>query len=231
MTTKIKQALIYVGSVGALISAVAYIIVTIVLILGFETSMSAWQQGLFSFIGAVAGLSITVMLREQGIALASNEVEPKKIMKEYRALLNKEKPLKKLHMINYHRIIHLILDTIFKMLSIAFMTYFILYIFIEGSGDYGLIGLAIANIFLFISFGLLALARAYDFYIEEHIPAVLERIEKIHQARLIALEREKHARLQRSEVPDTSTTSVEEQERHRDTPKQPSGHLELNQQE
>lgn len=231
MTTKIKQALIYVGSVGALISAIAYIIVTVVLIMGFTTSMSGWQQGLFSFIGAVAGLSITVMLREQGIALASNEEYSKKVMKEYRALLNKEKPLKKLHTISYHRIIHLIIDIFSKMISIAAMTYFILYIFIEGSGDYGLIGLAIANIFLFISFGLLALARAYDFYIEEHIPAVLERINKLNQVRLVALEREKNARIQRSEVLDTPATSQEEQGRHQDTPRQPSGHLELNQQE
>jgi hypothetical protein len=66
-----------------------------------------------------------------------------------------------------------------KGVTIAVSTWFVLYIFIEGSGNWSLIGLAIANILMFAGFGLVGLATVYDKYLEEHIPVIKERIEQL----------------------------------------------------
>jgi hypothetical protein len=116
-------------------------------------------------------------LRYQGIIYAKQNSEAKEIMKEYRQQVNKTKPLKKLHTISWYILWATIRDIFMKGVTIAVSTWFVLYIFIEGSGNWSLIGLAIANIFMFTGFGLVGLATVYDKYLEEHIPVIRERIE------------------------------------------------------
>ena len=195
MTNKIERTLVYVGSLGALISAIAYIVITVVLIMGFETKMEMEQQLLISVLGAVTGLSITWMLRGQGIALAENEPESKEIMDEYRRVLNKTKNIKKLRTIHYHVTVNMIKDVFMKAVTIGVSTYFALYIFMEGSGDFGLLGLAITNLLLFISFGILSLAKAYTFYRTEHLAAIKERTIQIKKQHQIAEEAKKIPKL------------------------------------
>lgn len=179
MTTKFKNVLIYTGTIGAIISAIAYIVVTVVLILGFEQSMELEKQILFSIIGAVDGVLITLMLRNQGIALAKNEDESKRIMKAYYEQLNKTKKAKQLHTITYHYTIALIFDIIIKGLFVALTTYMILYIYMDGNGDFALLGLAFANIIMFVCFGIIALSKFYDLYKDEHLPVIIELTNKL----------------------------------------------------
>ena len=229
MTNKVKNILLYTGSIGAIISAVAYIIITVVLVLGFETQMEMDKQILFSVIGAVDGLLITLMLRSQGIALAKNEDESKKIMAEYYQVINKTKKSKKLHTINYYYIKDFIIDIFTKAGIIALTTSLMLYIFMDGSGDYGLIGLAISNILMFACFGIIALSKFYSLYIEQHIPVIKERIIRIKDELASVQAKEKvNADLRNNQVLITSTTSKQEQERHQGITGQSSGHLELN---
>ena len=229
MTNKIKNLLLYVGTIGAGISALAYIIITIVLVMGFKTNMDMNQQLLFSIIGAVDGLLITNLLRSQGVALASNEDENKKVMNEYRLLVNKNKKTKNLKQINYFFIRNFITDIFTKAGIIALTSYSMLYIFMNGSGDFGLIGLAISNVMMFISFGFIALSKFYDLYNQQHIPVIKELIERLKdQARSVALEREQNANIQQHEVLVITTTSKQEQERHPSITRESSGHIELN---
>ena len=229
MTNKVKNILLYTGSIGAIISAVAYIIITVVLVLGFETQMEMDKQILFSIIGAVDGLLITLLLRSQGIALAKNEDESKKVMAEYYQAINKTKKSKKLHTITYYYVKDFIIDIFTKAGIIALTTSLMLYIFMDGSGDYGLIGLAISNILMFACFGIIALSKFYSLYIEQHIPVIKERIIRIKDelASVQAKEKE-NANLRNNQVLITSTTSEQEQERHRNVTAKSSGHFELN---
>ena len=229
MTNKVKNILLYTGSIGAIISAVAYIIITVVLVLGFETQMEMDKQILFSVIGAVDGLLITLMLRSQGIALAKNEDESKKVMAEYYQVINKTKKSKKLHTINYYYIKDFIIDIFVKAGVIALTTSLMLYIFMDGSGDYGLIGLAISNILMFACFGIIALSKFYSLYIEQHIPVIKERIIRIKDELASVQAKEKvNADLRNNQVLITSPTSKQEQERHQGITGQSNGHLELN---
>jgi Na+/melibiose symporter-like transporter len=208
MTTKVENILTWVGTAGAIISAVAYIVVTVVLVLGFETNMKMEQQLLFATIGAVAGISITWMLRTQGIAFAKEEPESKTVMKTYHKALNRTKKKKQLRTITYHIVVRSIIDIFTKVTTVGFSTYFMLYIFMEGSGDFGLIGLAIANLLLFTSFGLLALAKAYHYYIEEHLPAIIERTNLLNQIGFVQSKETKNACLQQHEVQEFATAST-----------------------
>lgn len=229
MTNKVKNILLYTGSIGAIISAVAYIIITVVLVLGFETQMEMDKQILFSIIGAVDGLLITLMLRSQGIALAKNEDESKKVMAEYYQVINKTKKSKKLHTITYYYIKDFIIDIFVKAGVIALTTSLMLYIFMDGSGDFGLIGLAISNILMFACFGIIALSKFYSLYIEQHIPVIKERIIRIKDELAYVQAKEKvNAELRNNQVLITSPTSEQEQERHRNVTAKSSGHFELN---
>jgi hypothetical protein len=111
-------------------------------------------------------------------------------MKSYYSALNKTKKEKDLHDITHYLIRSTIIDIIIKGSLVTISTFFILYIFIEGSKNWGLIGLAVANIFLFTGFGLVGLARAYDKYLDEHIPVIKERTIKL-LANIKILDKEK----------------------------------------
>jgi hypothetical protein len=179
LSQSVKSLLLYAGFLGAIISALAYLIITIVMVKGASTDLAIQNQILFSILGALTGLLISFLLRYQGIIYAKQNSEAKEIMKEYRQQVNKTKPLKKLHTISWYILWATIRDIFMKGVTIAVSTWFVLYIFIEGSGNWSLIGLAIANIFMFTGFGLVGLATVYDKYLEEHIPVIKERIEQL----------------------------------------------------
>jgi hypothetical protein len=196
LSQAVKSLLLYAGFLGAIISALAYLIITIVMVKGASTDLAIQNQILFSILGALTGLLISFLLRYQGIIYAKQNSEAKEIMKEYRQQVNKTKPLKKLHTISWYILWATIRDIFMKGVTIAVSTWFVLYIFIEGSGNWSLIGLAIANIFMFTGFGLVGLATVYDKYLEEHIPVIKERIEqlkKINKDKEKENQKEKHS--------------------------------------
>ena len=229
MTDKIKNILLYTGVIGALISAIAYVVLTIVIVMGFETEMDSNKQLLFSIIGALDGLLITNLLRSQGVSLAKQEPQNKAVMDEYNKLINKNKKVKSLKQIHYYFVKNFIMDIFSKAATIGATSYFMLYIFMDGSGDVSLILLAFANIFMFMGFGLIALSKFYDLYNNEHIQAVKELIERLKdQVRSVALEREQNANIQQHEVLVITSASQQEQERHPSITRESSGHIELN---
>ena len=102
-------------------------------------------------------------------------------MQEYYKVLNKNKNIKKLKTIDRFMIINAIYDIFIKGLSVGATTYFSIMIFTEGNGDFSLIGLAVVNILMFLSFGILALSKTYDFYINEHLSAIVEKTNKLKE--------------------------------------------------
>lgn len=169
---KIKPFLTYIGFIGAVLSAIMYVVVVIVLIMGFQAK--TFQQAIiFAIVGAVIGIIIMVFLRYQGISFAKLIPENQDILKLY----NEETPKTKYHSLKYYWIKTTLSDVIIKGLSVAISTAGIIYIVIEGSQDYKLLLLAFANLILFACFGLIALSNAYDYYNEQYVPYMKEQIE------------------------------------------------------
>jgi len=204
MNEKLRRALWYTGAFAAGISAIAYLVTTYVIVMGFETAIEMENQILFSCLGALTGLMISFFLRSQGIVLAKQEEVSKRVMSAYYLAINKQKKTKQLHTIKYFMFWSTIADLFTKGATIGVMTYFILYIFTEGNGDYGLFLLAVSNIFMFAGFGVIGLSKAYDKYLEEHIPvieAITQRIKD--QAGSIQPKEKEHA-------PDLQQRTVQE---------------------
>jgi hypothetical protein len=179
MNDKIKNFLLYTGIIGSAISGIAYLIMTYVIVVGFVTAVDQNKQILFAILGALVGLVITSLLRGQGINFARKEDESQTIMKEYHELINKKKTIKQMHTIKHFVIVSTIKDVITKGITIGISTWFILFIFMEGNGDFSLFVLAISNLLMFTGFGLVALSKGYDKYIEEHIPVIKQIIKKL----------------------------------------------------
>ena len=178
-TETIKQNLVYVGFASAIISALAYIIITWVMVKGFTTDLQLSNQITFAVIGAIVGVSITISLIMQGIAFAKRDDKAQKVMSTYYTALNKKKKEKDLHTIDHYIKWAIIKTILIRGTTVAITTFFILYIFIEGNGNWSLLGLAFANIFMFIGFGLVGLSNAYDFYLKQHIPVIEELTAKL----------------------------------------------------
>ena len=171
--TKIKPILQYVGAIGATLMSIMYIVVIVILIIGFKAQ--TFQQALiFALVNAVVGLIIMQFLKIQGIAFAENIPENKAIKDEYYRTRTRDK---KYESINSYWVKSIIQDIIWKGLSVIISTAGLIYIVIQGCGDYTLLLLALVNLVMFICFGLLALNSAYEFYNNKHVPYMLNQIE------------------------------------------------------
>ena len=171
---KIKPILSYVGSIGAVILSICYIICIFVLIIGFKVNKNFSQSIVFAVITAIIGLMIMQFLKVQGISFAKSDPDNQKILAEY---YNNKTKDKKPHSIKYFWATSLIKDFLIKGITVMFSTAGIIYIVIEGSNDWNLLLLAIVNLLMFICFGFLSLVSAYDFYNEKHIPYIKLQLE------------------------------------------------------
>lgn len=196
--TKIKPVLVYVGTIGAILSSIAYIAMVCVLIFGF-TARNFVQTLVFAIINGVAGVIIMQMLKIQGQDFAKKIPENEEILKEYYNTKTKDK---KIHSMKYFWIKTTISDVISKGLSIVFSTACIIYIIIQGSDDYVLLLLAFVNLVMFFCFGIISLAKAYDFFNEQHMVYVKEQL-KIYKEE----EAMKEKTLKKAITPSESTES------------------------
>lgn len=174
---KIKPALLYIGTIGAALTAMAYIALVCILIFGF-LAHNAVQTLVFAIINAVIGLLIMQMLKIQGQDFAKSIPENKAILDEYYATKTKDK---KLHSIRYYWTKTLITDSLSKGLSILFTTIGIVYIVVSGSQDYTLFIMAFVNLVMFFCFGLISLSKTYDFFNNEHMAYVKEQLRLVKE--------------------------------------------------
>lgn len=181
--SKVKPLLTYVGTLGAILTSIAYIILVVVLIFGFK-AQSLTQTLIFAIANGIAGVVIMQFLKIQGISFAKSVDENKKVLTEYYNTQTKDK---KVHSIKYFWLTTIIKDITIKAVSIIILTTCVIYIVIEGSQNYLLLAMAVVNILMFICFGMLSLSSAYDFFNEQHIPYVKERLSEIYEEREKAL--------------------------------------------
>lgn len=182
---KIKPLLQYIGTIGATILSIIYMFVIGILIAGFKAH--TWDQILvFALINAAFGCLITFFLREQGRSFARNIPENDAVVKEYYGLLQKQKKYRTLR--GYY-ISTTITDILGRATCVILGTLGIMWIVIQGTNDWMMAILAVVNLFLFICFGLLALAAMYDFYNTQWVPRMKYEIE-LRQTKKIKFEKE-----------------------------------------
>jgi len=144
----------------------AYIVVVVVIITGFDQNIGMVNSLLFAGVSAVIGIIISQLLKHQGITWAKELPENKAVLIEYYGTRIKNR---KFRDISYYWKRSVIQDIAFKGLGILAFSGGIIYIAIVGSKDYTLLLLAFTNLLMFASFGLLSLTTAYSFFNEQHI--------------------------------------------------------------
>jgi len=173
--TKIAPVLKYVGTIGAILMSIAYVVIVFILIKGFKVD-TILHTTIFAIVNASIGFCIMQLLKVQGVSFAKSLPENKAILEKYYNTKTKDK---KEHSITYYWITSVIKDVLVKCLTLGASTIGVIYIVIEGSGDWTLLGMAVVNLIMFICFGLLALNNAYEYYNEKHIPFVKRQLELI----------------------------------------------------
>lgn len=171
---KILPILNYIGIIGAVIMAIAYIVIVFVLINGFKAE-ALLQTTVFACVNAAVGFIIMQFLKYQGESFAKMLPENKEIVDRYYKTKTKDK---KVHSIKYFWVTTVIKDIIVKCATLGATTIGIIYIVIQGSNDYNLLLLALVNLLMFVCFGFISLNGAYEFYNNKHVPYMIEQLNK-----------------------------------------------------
>lgn len=173
---KIKPILLYVGTIGAILMSIGYIVLMFVLVLGFKASTDLTQSIIFAIINAIVGFIIMQFLKIQGIDFAKQLPNNIELMTKYNLLIAKKPKKPKHHTLNYFWTKSIIGDALGKALMTAITTAGIIYIVIEGSNDYNMLLLSVVNLILFACFGLISLVKAYEFYNNQYMPYIQDYI-------------------------------------------------------
>ncbi len=171
---KILPILNYIGIIGAVIMAIAYIVIVFVLINGFKAE-ALLQTTVFACVNAAVGFIIMQFLKYQGESFAKMLPENKEVIDRYYKTKTKDK---KVHSIRYFWVTTVIKDIIVKCATLGLTTIGIIYIVIQGSNDYNLLLLALVNLLMFVCFGFISLNSAYEFFNNKHVPYMIEQLNK-----------------------------------------------------
>lgn len=169
---KIKPILTYIGAIGAGLTSIAYIILVVVLIKGFQFRQPT-QTIVFAVANAAVGMIVASFLKYQGVSFAKGLPENQSIIEDYYKSHTRDK---KNHSIQWFWFVTTIKDVIFKGVTIALSTLGLVYIVIMGSNDWSLMLMAIVNLVLFVCFGLLALNQAYEYYNNVYVNYMREQL-------------------------------------------------------
>lgn len=175
---KIKPLLLYIGTIGAIIMTICYIITVFILVFGFQVHQEHLKQSIiFAVTNGIVGFLIMQMLKIQGVDFAKNE--NKELIENYNKLVLNQVKFKKVkfYSIKWYWFKSVIIDIISKVSMVVFTSFSLIYIVIEGSQDYSLLLLALVNLLMFICFGLLALVNSYDWYNNNHVNFMKHQIE------------------------------------------------------
>lgn len=192
----------------AISGAFAYLIITIIIVMGIEKSIDANSKILFAILSAVSGLLISISLMLQGIQLSKEE--NKEYLDEYHSFFYKAK--KKFSFTDqmwWYLLVKITENVLFKALSIAASTWLVFDIVTAGNGDISLIFSAIANIVMFLGFGLMALSSAYTHHDGKYMTLIREKTERLK------IEQGETDEISRKEIPESTGTGGSEQEEHR----------------
>ena len=171
---KVLPVLNYVGLIGAVIMSVAYIILVVVMIVGFQAEKTL-KTTVFAIASAGVGFLILQCFKIQGQSFAELKPENKDLLEKYYGTKTKDK---KAHSMLYFWIKTGVTDFLVKAGTVALSTVGLIYLIIEGSKDFILILLAIVNLLMFISFGFLSLVKTYNYFNRVYVEYIKERLKE-----------------------------------------------------
>ncbi len=175
---RVKDILTYTGVILAAVAAIAYLILVYIIIYGFQVDYSRDQLIAFIVLGAVVGLLINIAMRIQGIDFAKITPTAKVVLKELTDSLGQSDKVKIRPM--WVMFLSTILkDIVIKGGTIGFTIYYTIDISYSGLGEEKYFLLAFANIMLYFGLGLISMSKAYDYYLESHIPFMQQKIKKL----------------------------------------------------
>lgn len=176
----IKAVLTYVGIILTVLSGIAYLLIVSIMVYGFEAAYNKTALIGFLILGAITGVLINLSLRIQGIDFAKLTSEAKNTMKELTDLKGKSKEVKLAPMWQMF-LVTIIKDIIIKGGTIGLSLYFVIDISYKGLQESKYFYLAWANLLLYLGLGLLSMNKSYDFYIENQIPLMKQKIMKLKE--------------------------------------------------
>lgn len=171
---KVLPVLNYVGLIGAVIMSLAYIILVVVMIVGFQAEKTL-KTSVFAIASAAVGFLILQCFKIQGQSFAELKPENKELLEEYYGTKTKDK---KTHSMLYYWIKTGVTDFLVKAGTVALSSIGLVYLIIEGSKDFILILLAIVNLLMFISFGFLSLVKTYNYFNRVYVEYIKERLKE-----------------------------------------------------
>lgn len=177
MSERFRKIINNVGYIGAVITSIIYLVLAYIMIVGFTLDADFTDSLLFAIINAVVGFIILQCLKSQGVIAAENIPENKALLSEYYSTKTKDK---KFHSLLYYWITSICKDVFIKCLTVGITSISLIYIVIEAQGDFLLMLLAIANLLMFISFGLLGMTKAYNFTCNEHMGYIKEKLNEVN---------------------------------------------------
>lgn len=177
MNEKVKSVIKNVGWIGAGLSALVFLIITLILVIGFSTKDMTEDDILWmvisASINAAYGIIVFFFLRVQGRSYAKEE--NKELISQYYGTKTKDK---KPHKPWKFWLTSAATDVIGKGGTIAATFLFLVKIAIEGTKDYMMLLMAIGTILMSFGLGLLSMNRAYDDYIENQVPIMKQNLEE-----------------------------------------------------
>ncbi len=175
---RVKDILTYTGVILAAVAAIAYLILVYIIIYGFQVDYSRDQLIAFIVLGAVVGLLINIAMRIQGIDFAKITPTAKVVLKELTDILGQSDKVK-IRPMWVMFLSTIIKDIVIKGGAIGFTIYYTIDISYSGLGEEKYFLLALANIVLYFGLGLISMSKAYDYYLESHIPFMQQKIKKL----------------------------------------------------
>lgn len=173
LSEKVRKALNYTGWALSGVFSIVYIILLVIVILGFTARLETGIMLIIAIIGALFTFAISTSMMYQGLLFAKSNPEVNVLLKDIsrlKAMTRKKK--EKLYNINTYIIRSTAINLFFKALGIAVMSYCMINFTIMGIKDMMILWLGIANILMATGFGLIGMVSAYDTYIEKYVPTI-----------------------------------------------------------
>lgn len=175
---RIKDILTYTGIALAVIAGIAYLIIIYILVFGFNIHYNREQLVAFLLLGGAVGVLINIAMRIQGIDFAKLTPTAKQVMEELTKLSGISDNVK-IRPMWVMFVTTILKDIIVKGGTIGLSLYFVIDISYQGLGEEKYFYLAFANLLLYFGLGLLSMSKAYDYYLESHIPYMKQKIKKL----------------------------------------------------
>lgn len=181
-----------IGIVGAVLTALADIILVIIMVVGLDIQIDMKAMVIFAVISAVSGLMINNLLRYQGKHYA--ELENDDLCKKF---YNKKVKEKKHLTIEKWMAVEAAKDFVIKGCTTAFSIFGAIYITIQGSKNPIQILIAFATLVMFACFGLMAMNAAYCRFYNIQVPYMRKTLEEREKA---ATKKKKKVEVKKSDV-------------------------------